>query len=74
MQHARAGDVDLALPLYTQALELDPGNADALVAQGAAYGNMRRYQDAVDVLLKALGMSCVVYVGVLYVCMVCVCV
>lgn len=57
VQHARNGDLDAAMPLYQQALQLDPSNADAMVAQGAALANVRSYQDAVDVLLQALGMS-----------------
>lgn len=62
VQHARNGDLDAAMSLYQQALQLDPSNADALVGQGAALANLRRYQDAVDMLLRALGMW--VWVGV----------
>lgn len=58
VQLARSGDLDAAMPLYQQALQLDPTNADAMVAQGAAMANVRQYQDAVDMLLHALGVCC----------------
>jgi tetratricopeptide (TPR) repeat protein len=43
---AKRGNLEAALPCYDQALELDPGNADALVARGAAHANRERWQEA----------------------------
>lgn len=43
---AKAGDLGGALPCYDQALQLDAGNADALVARGAALANRRQWQRA----------------------------
>ncbi|KAL4420925.1 hypothetical protein ABPG77_001408 [Micractinium sp. CCAP 211/92] len=51
---AKAGDLAGALPCYDQALQLDPGNADALVARGAALANRREWQRASDDLEAAL--------------------
>lgn len=43
---AKAGDLAGALPCYDQALQLDGGNADALVARGAALANRQQWQRA----------------------------
>lgn len=46
MALAKAGDLEAALPYYDQALQLDPSNADALVARGAALANRQHWQRA----------------------------
>lgn len=46
MALAKAGDLEAALPYYDQALQLDPSNADALVARGAALANRQQWQRA----------------------------
>ncbi|KAL4452767.1 hypothetical protein ABPG75_008429 [Micractinium tetrahymenae] len=51
---AKSGDLAAALPCYNQALLLDPGSADALVARGAALANRREWQRASDDLQAAL--------------------
>ena len=43
---AKAGDLAGAEGCYAQALQLDAGNADALVARGAAAANQRQWQRA----------------------------
>ncbi len=43
---AKAGDLEAAVPYYDQALRLDPSNADALVARGAALANRQQWQRA----------------------------
>jgi hypothetical protein len=43
---AKAGDLAGAEGCYAQALHLDAGNADALVARGAAAANQRQWQRA----------------------------
>jgi len=45
------------LKYYKQALELNPANADAFVARGAALANKGQYQDAIKDFDKALGIE-----------------
>lgn len=40
------GDYGSACRAYNEALELDPGNGDALVARGASYANQGRFVEA----------------------------
>lgn len=49
-----SGKYDDALKYYKQALELNPANADAFVARGAALANKGQYQNAIKDFDKAL--------------------
>ncbi len=51
---AKRGDYTTAIKCYEQALELDPRNAVAFVAKGAALANQGKFKDAAMDLEKAL--------------------
>lgn len=51
---AKGGDVEQALSCYSQALDLNDCNTDALVARGAALANTQQWQRASDDLERAL--------------------
>lgn len=59
MALAKAGDLAAALPYYNQALKLDPSNADALVARGAALANHQQWQRASGALRAPGGRAAV---------------
>ncbi len=52
-----AGDYDEARRCYSKALELQPGNVDALVARGAALANQRDFPPAASDLRHALSLD-----------------
>lgn len=54
---ADVGFPDRAIPLLKKALDLNPNNAQAWVALGAAYLLVEKYQEAVDALMHGVQMS-----------------
>eukprot|EP00727_Mastigamoeba_balamuthi_P000847 m51a1_g1076 hypothetical protein (418) ;mRNA; f:5926-7646 len=51
---AKKGDYQKAMVCYKQAIEVDPQNADAYVARGAAYANQDKLHEAVREFERAL--------------------
>src|SRR5215831_18335068 len=50
----RRGAVADAAARYSQILKLEPKNLDALCLLGLAYGQLRRFAEAIDLLRKAV--------------------
>jgi tetratricopeptide (TPR) repeat protein len=52
-----AGEAEKSIRAYTRALELRPGDADALVDRGVMYRALKRYDDALENFKKALAVN-----------------
>src|SRR5207244_7148013 len=57
MEMHRRGAVTDAAARYSQILKFEPKNVDALCLLGLAYGQLKRFAEAVDLLRKAVKLA-----------------
>ena len=55
--YSRAGEDVKAIPYYERIINNNPKNFDAMISLGGIYRRLKRYNDAVNILLKALNVG-----------------